>query len=429
MVLTLDPPTNDPLRPFESARLTIARLSVHDDQPLPGVFRRVCEIAADTLDVERVGIWLMTNDGKALRCANLYQRSRGGHSEGVTFQIADFPEYFRSVGGRRALATEMVQSDPRTAELRDAYLVPLGITSLLNAPLLRNGEMVGMVCHEHVGPPREWTTEDRDFAMSVADLVAAKIKAAELNLARTALRHQAEHLAEADRLETVGRLAAGVAHDFKNLLTVVMGNAGLIARKPGLPADVVHKARQIIDAAERGSSLVRELLDFGREPSGAPRVLSVPDVAGAFVPMLQAAVGPDCPLAFTRDGAAGKVLIDRANLERVLLNLVLNARDATPVGGPIRVHVTTEVTAEDEEPPGMFVRIDVTDSGTGISDADRAHIFDPFFTTKPPGKGNGLGLAVVRRVVERTGGFVRVESTPGRGTTFRLFLPRVTGEG
>ena len=429
MVLTLDTPVpNDPLRPFESARLSIARLSVHDDQPLPAVFRRVCEIAADTLEVERVGIWLMTHDGKALRCANLYQRSRGDHSEGLTFQLADFPEYIRAVSTRRALPTEMAQSDPRTAELRDAYLIPLGITSMLDAPLLRGGQMVGIVCHEHVGPPREWTTEDRDFAMSVAELVVSKVKAAELDMTRSALRHQAGHLAEADRLETVGRLAAGVAHDFKNLLTVVMGNAGLIARKPGLPPDVAAKARQIIDAAERGTALVRELLDFGREPSGSPRVLNLPDEVAAFVPMLQAAAGSDFPVSFARDPAPGKVLIDRVNLERVLLNLVLNARDAMPAGGPIRLGAATEVVAEDDEPPGAFVRLDVTDTGTGISDADRGHIFDPFFTTKPAGKGNGLGLAVVRRVVERAGGFVRVESAAGRGTTFRVFLPRATGD-
>ena len=429
MVLAIPDAPNDPLRPFESARLRIARLAVYDDQPLPVVFRHVCEIAADTLDIERVGIWMMTADGKALRCANLYLRSRGDHSEGVALQVADFPNYFRAVANRRALPTEMAQSDPRTAELRDAYLVPLGITSMLDAPLLRNGRMVGVVCHEHVGPPREWTTEDRDFVMSVAELVTAKMKAAELNLTKSALRHQAEHTAEADRLEAVGRLAAGVAHDFKNLLTVVMGNAGLIARKPGLPSDVTAKARQIIDAAERGSTLVRELLDFGREPSGAPRVMSVPDVVAEFVPIMQTAAGSDYPVSFVRDPAPGKVLIDRGNLERVLLNLVLNARDAMPAGGAIRVHVTTEVTAEDDEPPGVFVRVDVADSGTGISDADRGHIFDPFFTTKPPGKGNGLGLAVVRRVVERTGGFLRVESTAGQGTTFRIFLPRVTGEG
>ena len=428
MVLAIPDAPNDPLRPFESARLLIARLAVHDDQPLPVVFRRVCEIAADTLDVERVGIWMMTTDGKALRCANLYLRSRGDHSEGVTLQVADFPNYFRAVANRRALPTEMAQSDPRTAELRDAYLVPLGITSMLDAPLLRNGRMVGIVCHEHVGPPREWTTEDRDFVMSVAELITAKMKAAELNLTKSALRHHAEHTAEADRLEAVGRLAAGVAHDFKNLLTVVMGNAGLIARKPGLPPDVTGKARQIVEAAERGSALVRELLDFGREPSGSPRVLNVPDVVADFLPMMQSAVGPDYPLSLTRDAAGGKVLIDRATLERALLNLVLNARDAMPAGGPIRLRVGTEIAARDDEPPGPTVRIDVTDTGTGIADGDRAHIFDPFFTTKPPGKGNGLGLAVVRRVVERTGGFIRVDSAAGRGATFSVFLPRVTGE-
>ena len=265
-------------RPSELARLEMARLAVEEDRPLPGVFRRICEIAADTLVVERVGIWLLTADHKAMRCADLFERSRREHSEGVTLRVDEFPAYFRAVSARRALPSEFAQSDPRTAELRDAYLVPLSITSMLDAPILKNGEMIGIVCHEHVGSPREWTTEERDFAMSVADAVSSKIKSAELLIARSAIRHHAELAPGGDRLEMVGRLAAGVAHDFKNLLSVVMGNAGLIARRDDLPADVTQRANHILVASERGAELVRELLEFGREPGGQARVLDVAEV-------------------------------------------------------------------------------------------------------------------------------------------------------
>jgi signal transduction histidine kinase len=415
-------------RPSELARWEMARLVVQEDQPLPGVLRKLCEIAADTLLVERVGIWLLTADRQALRCANLFERSRREHSEGVTLRVAEFPEYFRAVESRRALPSEFAQSDPRTAELRDAYLRPLGIASMLDAPVLKNGEMIGVVCHEHVGPAREWTTEERDFGMSVADSVASKIKSAELLIAKSAIRHHAELAPGGDRLEMVGRLAAGVAHDFKNLLTVVMGNAGLIARRSDLPEDVTLRADQIVQAAERGVSLVRELLDFGREPGGHPRVLNVPEVVEAFVPILQSAVSGNYPVRFTREPGVGKVLIDRGNLERALLNLVMNAWDAMPTGGTIRIHVAPEWTTDGDGPPGPYVRIDVRDTGIGIPAAALEQIFDPSYTTKPAGKGTGLGLAVVRRVVDRAGGFVRVESTVGEGTTFRLYLPRVTGE-
>jgi len=415
-------------RPTELARLEMARLAVEEDQPLPQVFRRLCEIAAETLRVERVGIWLQTADHQAMRCANLYERSRREHSEGITLRLAEFPEYFEAVKSRRALPSEFAQSDPRTAELRDAYLIPLSITSMLDAPILKNGEMIGVVCHEHVGPPREWTTEERDFAMSVADAVSSKIKSAELLIAKSAIRHHAELAPGGDRQDMVGRLAAGVAHDFKNMLTVVIGNASLISHRSELPEDVTLRANQIIDAAERGVKLVRELLEFGREPNGHARVLNVPEVIEAFIPILQAAIGATCSIQFTREPGGEKVMIDRGNLERALLNLVLNAWDAMPKGGAIRIHVAPESTTDGTGPPGAYVRIDVRDMGIGIPTDALEQIFDPSYTTKPAGKGTGLGLAVVRRVVDRAGGFVRVESTIGEGTTFRLYLPRVTGE-
>src|SRR5262245_42914015 len=131
-------------RPSELARLEMARLVVQVDQPLPMIFRRLCEIAAETLQVERVGIWLLTADQQALRCANLYERSRREHSEGVTLQVGEFPEYFRAIEARRALPSEFAQTDPRTAELRDAYLLPLNISSMLDSPVLKEGEMIGV---------------------------------------------------------------------------------------------------------------------------------------------------------------------------------------------------------------------------------------------------------------------------------------------
>ncbi|HJZ59756.1 MAG TPA: ATP-binding protein [Gemmataceae bacterium] len=393
-----------------------------DQLSLPEVFRRVCEAAADALRVERVGIWLLVHNDKTLRCVNLFERSKRQHSKGATLQVGDFPGYFRAVAGLPALPTVCAREDPRTADLRDAYLEPLGISSMLDAPLIRDGRMIGVVCHEQVGPPREWTAADRDYARSVADLVVARMKAAEAQLIRSVP-------GEVERAEVIGRLAAGVAHDFKNLLMVILGNATLIARRIGLPADVAVCAAQIADAADRGNTLVRELLDFGRESAGAPRVLNVPDAVAGFVHLLRAAAGPRHQVEYTRDGAPGRVLIDRGQLERAVLNLVLNARDAMPGGGTIRIHAAADQASDGDGPPGAYVRLDVHDTGAGIDPADVDRIFEPFFTTKADGHGTGLGLAVVRRAVDLAGGFVRVDSERGKGTTFRLYFPRVTGEG
>ncbi len=419
------PPPAD--RPAEQARLRISRLSAAGGTSLPDLFRRVSEVAAECLRVERVGVWFLVDDGAALRCATLYERSRDRHSEGTTLRVADFPEYFHAVSNRGALPYQTAHSDPWVVKLRDAYLKPLNISSLLDAPIFRGGKMIGVVCHEHVGPARDWTAEDRDFAMTVADVLTAKIEGAELEEARAALRIQEERLAEQSRLDALSRLAAGVAHDFKNLLTVVLGNAERIARRDDVPADVREQAAQITAAADRGTALTRELTEFGRVTEAHPKVLDVGDVVAEFLPLLRAAVGDDWPVTFDRTADAGHVLIDAAHLERVVLNLVLNARDAMPGGGPIRIAVAAELTAEADGPRATYVRLEVLDLGCGIPPENHARIFEPSFTTKAPGKGTGLGLAVVRRIVDRAGGFILVDSDVGHGTTFRVYLPQVGG--
>ena len=141
-------------------------------------FQQICRIAAETIEVERVGVWLYSTERDAIRCACLYERSRDTFSDGVTLLVEDFPEYFSALEERKAIPAEAASHDPRTAGLKSAYLDPLGITSLLDAPIFLAGRIVGVVCHEHTGPLREWTTEERDFAGSMADFVALKMKGA-----------------------------------------------------------------------------------------------------------------------------------------------------------------------------------------------------------------------------------------------------------
>ncbi len=417
----------DPIRPSDAARIAIAQVSAA--QGLPQVFRCLCEIASTALCVDRVGVWLFVDDRRGLRCANLFERKKREHSEGCTLRVADFPLYFGAMSDVRTLPVTDVTIDPRATELIPAYLAPLGITSMLDAAVVVRGETLGVVCHEHVGPPREWTAEESDLAAAVADAVALHIKAAELDEARAALRTKDEQLSENRRLDALGGMAAGIAHDFRNLLTVVLGAADRLARVPGLPAAARDLATQIADAAERGTALTEELTQYARDQTQRPTVVSARDTVERFLPLLQAAAGPSHPVEYARDEVGAKVFLDPTALERLLMNLVVNARDAMPAGGPIRVAVGTETAPELPAPPRAYARIEVRDAGTGIPPENLDRIFDPFFTTKPAGVGTGLGLAVVKQVVDRAGGFVKVASEPGRGTAIRVYLPRVAGEG
>lgn len=409
-----------PSRPTEIARIELAQLA--PAEPLDAVFRRACELSSDAVTVERVGVWLFIDNDTALRCANLYERSIRQHSAGAILHVSDFPTYFSSLTIRKAVPAEVAGTEPWTAELAERYLRPLGIGSILDAGIFVDGKLVGVVCHEHVGPAREWTTEARDFAGSIADLLALRIQSAEVRDLRAAFFTQEDRVAAHDKADAISRLAAGVAHDFRNLLSVCVGYGGMIAKRGDLPADVRQQAKAITEAADRGAALAAELMDFAK-PSAAPCVLDLTEATTEFMPVLKAAIGARYDLQFSHPPMLGQVFIEKGQYTRLLLNLVMNARDAMPDGGPIGVRLAPVKLTGNPSYQGRFVLLEVTDSGSGMDEETRQRMFEPFFTTKQ--KGTGLGLAVVRQVADRVGGLIRVESAPGQGTTFRVLFPRV----
>jgi signal transduction histidine kinase len=283
--------------------------------------------------------------------------------------------------------------------------------------------VAGVVCHEDTAP-RSWTADERAFATSVADMVSLQLEAAARGDAEARIEAFGVHLSEVNKMEAIGRLAAGAAHDFRNVLAVVLGCADMIARSAEATPAVRQSAGEILAAARRGTALTNELLSFGRDRPHAACVVNVADAVEAFAPMLRRALGRVHPLELRREAVASSVLVDPAQLERVVMNLALNARDAMPEGGPV-VLTVGEARVEEGEVHGTYVVVEVSDTGAGMDEATQARIFEPFFTTKPEGKGSGVGLAVVYAIVDRCGGFIHVESTPGRGTRVRVYLPRV----
>jgi PAS domain S-box-containing protein len=239
-----------------------------------------------------------------------------------------------------------------------------------------------------------------------------------------------EQLRQSQKMEAVGQLAGGIAHDFNNLLTIIQGHTSLL-RSSMADDDPHHEDVTVIgDAAERAAALTQRLMTFSRRAVVAPKVVELNDVVRESEQILRRLIGEDLRLAVTLDPAAGRVKVDAANLGQVILNLALNARDATAAGGLLTL--TTSSLLVDaasplagSRPPGRLARLTVTDTGTGMTPEVRAHIFEPFFTTKEVGKGTGLGMAVVHGIVKQCGGFIDVESEPGRGTTITVDLPAV----
>jgi PAS domain S-box-containing protein len=244
-------------------------------------------------------------------------------------------------------------------------------------------------------------------------------------------RQLEEQLRQSQKMDAIGRLAGGIAHDFNNLLTVIAGRAQMILARLR-PEEPIHRDATLVrTTADRAAALTQQLLAFSRKQVLQPQVLDLNAVTTAMEPMLSRLIGEDIELAVVPAAGLDRVKADPGQIEQVIVNLVVNSRDAMPQGG--RLTIETANVELDEAyarrhvsvPAGQYVMLAVSDSGSGMDEQTRSRVFEPFFTTKEPGKGTGLGLATVYGIVKQSGGDIRLYSEVGTGTTFRIYLPRV----
>jgi len=247
----------------------------------------------------------------------------------------------------------------------------------------------------------------------------------------TERKHLEGQLLQSQKMEAVGRLAGGVAHDFNNILTVIMGYSELLLSQMEETDAMWNEIMEIQKSGARAVALVRQLLAFSRRQVLLPQALNLNTVAEDMAPMLQPLIGEDIELIMQLDPDLGQVRADPAQLEQVIMNLAVNARDAMPSGGKLVIQ-TREVAAADLEDSDQFdvvgeryVQLSVSDTGSGMDEQTLAHLFEPFFSTKEQDKGTGLGLATVYGIVRQSGGYIAVQSEPDKGSEFRVFLPRV----
>jgi signal transduction histidine kinase len=332
----------------------------------------------------------------------------------------------------RAWATATVEwtstLSERLVPARAEAVRALGLRSATVIPIVAVDAVAGAVVLFHRGAGRL-----REDLITLATEVGGRVG---LFIERTrnaeALRRAEEQLRQSQKMEAVGRLAGGIAHDFNNLLTVIGGHAQMLV--DDLPADspARREAEVIAAAADRAATLTAGLLAFSRKQVAHPRVLDLAHVMRAMTGLLRRMVGENVLVTVDVAAGIGRVRADASHIEQVIMNLAVNARDAMPDGGRLTfalANVDVEATPAETLAPGPYVELTVRDDGVGMDPETAARVFEPFFTTKAPGKGTGLGLSTVYGIVKQSGGDIRLESERGRGTTFRIFLPRIDGPG
>jgi signal transduction histidine kinase/CheY-like chemotaxis protein len=342
----------------------------------------------------------------------------------------------RNVGAERACALDPAARDRSATRTHGALAV---------AAVRVEGAVVGtLVLADRTG--RRYTDRDLAFLSAAADQMALRLETCRLRAELARERGQAGKLArvgekldasqaqlvQAQKMEAIGQLAGGVAHDFNNLLTVIGGRSSLLLRRLR-PDDPARRDIELIaSTADRAASLTRQLLAFSRKQVLQPKPINLNTLVAGVAPMLKRLIGEHIEIVIVPARNLGSVMADPGQMEQVIVNLVVNARDAMPEGGTLRIETSDHEVPEGglaahggRVPPGPYITVSIQDTGSGMDPATLARIFEPFFTTKAPGKGTGLGLSTVHGIVHQSGGHLAVESAPGRGTTFTIYLPRI----
>ena len=334
-----------------------------------------------------------------------------------------------------ALAAGQPDIDDLTRRAVDGVCDALGIPSRAALELLRKHGLTDLprdIGGEGPSAGVHLEAEDADFVRSAAHLLSS---AMERRRTEDALHEREDQLRQSQKMEAVGQLAGGVAHDFNNLLTIINVHTDLLLSEMGQTDPLRGDVEEIARAATRAASLTRQLLTFSRKQVVQPQVLDMARVARGLEPMLRRLIGEDVEFETSVTDAVSPVLADEHEVEQVLINLVVNARDAMPQGGRLRVEVASASVDQKlcaQHPSlreGDYAVLTVSDSGMGMTTETMARAFEPFFTTKEPGRGTGLGLSTVYGIVKQCGGAITVDSDPGQGTTFRVYLPIATSVG
>jgi len=396
---------------------TLLNLAKTTDGDFPSITKTITEQDALTLDVERVSIWFFNTDKSELICSNLYDKSAKSHQKGPTLKAADYSAYFKTMDNSRILATTNAQRDVRTSEFTRDYLVPLGITSMMDVPIWLHGKIVGVLCHEHVGPERKWTPEEQDFAASVADMISLKLEAVERRKAENALEKLNKDLAlTVEELRRSNSQLQDFIHIAAHDLKTPLRGIGTLA--DWLVIDYADKfdrqgrdqVELLVARVKRIDKLIDAMLQYSRIKRS--RQKEQPVDLNSIIDELIDDLQPSADVEITVTDKLPAVTCEKEHVAQVFRNLLSNAIEyIDKARGKIFVGCTEQ---------GDSWKFSVSDNGPGIEEKHFDRIFRIFQTlsTRDELSRTGVGLTIAKKIVEMYGGKIWVESELGKGSTF-----------
>lgn len=400
-------------------------------QPVESLLSAIAEACGQLLDSRSVGFRLVEGDELVVA---------GTWGDAKDMMPTPRLKFGESLSGIVAATGEVLivqdpGADPRLIPSHREVVRRSGYRAFLGVPVKLGERVLGVLSvrshHAH-----GFTEEDVALATALAAHAAIALENArlfqDLRRAYDELSQTQGQLLHAQKMEAVGRLAGGIAHDFNNLLTVIIGRAQLLMQHL-TAADLPRQDIELIEnTARRGASLTRQLLAFSRKQILQPRPVNLSELVAELLPMLRRLLGEDVEIIAELAPRLGTAMVDPSQFEQIVVNLAVNARDAMPPAGGRLTLRTAEIELDEQfvrrnpgSAPGPHVMLTARDTGAGMTPDVLAHLFEPFFTTKPAGEGTGLGLSTVHGIVQQHGGYIAVESQPARGTTFRIYFPRI----
>ncbi len=405
---------------------TAARLALAESTSLEQAARKILQLICETVEWDIGQFWSLDARGQVLRCAEIWAVARPDAEEFIKesrkLTIA------RGVGlagrvwasGQPAWIDDVVKAAnfPRAPLAEKA-----GLHGAFAFPIFPGREVIHVI--EFFS--RESRKPDAEL-LRIFDNIASQINQF---IARSRLEGQ---LIQSQKMETVGKLAAGIAHEFNSIMTAIIGQSELLLHDLSPSSPLCKNATEIHQAADRAATLTRQLLAYGRKQILQPAVLDLNLILKGMDGTLHHIAGRSVDLQIVSSSGSGEIRADAGQIEQVIMNIVINAIDAMPNGGKLTLETAAVVLDREyvsrvpDLKPGEYVMLAITDTGAGMTDAVRARLFEPFFTTKEVGKGTGLGLATCHGIIKQSEGHISVYSEPGRGATFKIFLPKVQGE-